>query len=66
MPNISVQIKKKVKNYDYSLFPITHADNVLIGDPEQNITLSETLKRIEKGEDGRTDISIELVQDIEE
>lgn len=50
MPNINVQLKKNVKNDKYSLFPITHADNVLVGNPEQNVTLSDTLKQIEEGE----------------
>lgn len=49
MPNINVQLKKNVKNDKYSLFPITHADNVLVGNPEQNVTLSDTLKQIEEG-----------------
>ena len=45
--NISVQLKKNVKNDKYSLFPITHADNVLVGDPESNTILSDILRHIE-------------------
>ena len=45
--NISVQLKKNVKNNKYSLFPITHADNVLVGEPESNTILSDILKHIE-------------------